>query len=287
LNIALALYSIALVMQALAALISMMLFKHSATAYRWAWLYLAIGLTLMLGRRLVPIQNLLETGHFNLVDAILSVPISGFLLIGVLGLKKLLLRADNAQIMMENLAQHDPLTNCLSRTEILYRISEEINRSLRNAHPFALLEIDIDRFKNVNDQYGHQIGDEVLKGLIRHSKEILRSIDSIGRIGGEEFLILLPETELNGAIQFAERLRSHIANTTMETNQVAPISITISIGTTVFDPKHQSEVNRLEVLSDLVKQADIAMYQAKNEGRNRVCRWDKSQSNQHLALKTG
>ena len=274
-------------MQALAALISMMLFKHSATAYRWAWLYLAIGLTLMLGRRLVPIQNLLETGHFNLVDAILSVPISGFLLIGVLGLKKLLLRADNAQIMWENLAQHDPLTNCLSRTEILYRISEEINRSLRNAHPFALLEIDIDRFKNVNDQYGHQIGDEVLKGLIRHSKEILRSIDSIGRIGGEEFLILLPETELNGAIQFAERLRSHIANTTMETNQVTSISITISIGTTVFDPKHQSEVNRLEVLSDLVKQADIAMYQAKNEGRNRVCRWDKSQSNQHLALKTG
>jgi diguanylate cyclase (GGDEF)-like protein len=258
-----------------------MLFRHSATIYRWAWLYLSIGLTLMLGRRIVPILNVLETSHFSLVDASLSVPISGFLLIGVLGLKKLLVRADDAQLLMENLARHDPLTNCLSRTEILYRISEEINRSLRNKHAFSLLEIDIDHFKNVNDRYGHQIGDEVLQALIRNSKEILRSIDMIGRIGGEEFLILLPETELEGATQFAERLRSHIAHQTNEMSIEVPISITISIGVSVFDPRWHSEITQAEMLKKLIRQADAAMYQAKNEGRNRVCIWNESTSHQN------
>lgn len=229
----------------------------------------------MLGRRIVPIKHLLETSHYSQLDASLSVLISGFLLIGVLGLKKLLVRADNSQLLMESLARYDPLTNCLSRTEILFRISEEINRSLRNKHTFSLLEIDIDRFKNVNDQYGHQIGDEVLQDLIRHSKEILRSMDMIGRIGGEEFLILLPETEVEGATQFAERLRSHIAQQANETSLGAPISITISIGVSVFDPKRHSETMQAEMLKELIRQADKAMYQAKNEGRNRVCKWDE------------
>jgi len=214
LYLAIGLYSLSLLCQVLASLVSISLFRHSNTIYRWAWLFLAIGLSLMISRRINPIVHVFESGHYDLLDALLSLPISGFLLLGVLGLKKFLLKTSNALIALETLSQLDPLTNSLSRTEILYRISEEIDRSRRNKHSFALLEIDIDHFKNVNDQFGHHVGDEVLIGLVRHSKETLRSIDIIGRIGGEEFLILLPETGAEGAAQIAERLRECIAKAT-------------------------------------------------------------------------
>ena len=230
----------------------------------------------MIGRRIGPIFHIFESGHYNLLDALLSLPISGFLLLGVLGLRKLLLKADNNQLILETLAQHDPLTHSLSRTEILYRVSEEINRSRRNKHSFALLEMDIDHFKNVNDQYGHHVGDEVLLNLVRHSQEAVRSIDTVGRIGGEEFLILLPETEAEGAAQIAERLREHIANTANDTSAPTPIRITISIGVAVFNPNENPGMARGIALNELMNKADLAMYQAKNEGRNRVVFWSAS-----------
>ena len=230
----------------------------------------------MIGRRIDPLLHVFETGHYHLVDALLSLPISGFLLFGVLGLRKLLLKADNNQLILETLAQHDPLTHSLSRTEILYRVSEEINRSRRNKHPFALLEMDIDHFKNVNDQYGHHVGDEVLANLVRHSQEAIRSIDTVGRIGGEEFLILLPETEAKGAAQIAERLREYIANTVNITSAAKPINITISIGAAIFKPDENLEMERGIALNELMNKADLAIYQAKNEGRNRVAFWGAS-----------
>lgn len=230
----------------------------------------------MIGRRIDPIMKALETGHYYLLDALLSLPISGFLLLGVLGLKRLFVKAENNQLMLETLAQHDPLTNSLSRTEILHRISEEIDRSRRNKHSFALLEMDIDHFKNVNDQYGHHVGDEVLLNLVRHSQEAVRSIDTVGRIGGEEFLILLPETGAEGAAQIAERLREHIANTANETSAPTPIGITISIGIAIFNPDDNPRMSRSIALNELITKADLAMYQAKNEGRNRVSFWNSS-----------
>ena len=230
----------------------------------------------MIGRRLDPLIHIFETGHYHFLDAFLSLPISGFLLLGVLGLKRLLVKADNNQLILETLAQHDPLTHSLSRTEILYRVSEEINRSRRNKHSFALLEMDIDHFKNVNDQYGHHVGDEVLLNLVRHSQEAVRSIDTVGRIGGEEFLILLPETEAEGATQIAERLREHIANTANETSAPTPIRITISIGVAVFNPNETPGMACGIALNELMNKADLAMYQAKNEGRNRVVFWSAS-----------
>jgi diguanylate cyclase (GGDEF)-like protein len=210
------------------------------------------------------------------LDALLSLPISVFLLFGVLGLRKLLVKSDNNQLALETLTQYDPLTNSLSRTEILYRVSEEIDRSRRNKHSFALLEMDIDHFKNVNDQCGHHVGDEVLTGLVRNAKEALRSIDAIGRIGGEEFLILLPETETEGAAQIAERLREHISNTVNETSAPVPVRITISIGVTIFNPNENPGMARGIVLNELMNKADLAMYQAKNDGRNRVAFWNAS-----------
>ena len=274
--IAIGLYCLSLLCQVFASLISLSLFRHSATIYRWGWLFLATGLGLMIGRRIGPIFHIFESGRFNLLDAVLSLPISGFLLLGVLGLRKILIKVDNNQLTLETLAQFDPLTNSLSRTEILYRVSEEIDRSRRNKHSFALLEMDIDHFKNVNDQFGHHVGDEVLADLVRHSKETLRSIDAIGRVGGEEFLILLPETEAKGVAQIAERLREHVANAENKTSSPTPVRITISIGITIFNPNKNSRIERGIVLNELMNEADLAMYKAKNEGRNRVAFWSAS-----------
>ena len=271
--IAIGLYCLSLLCQVFASLVSLSLFRHSATIYRWGWLFLATGLGLMIGRRIGPIFHIFESGRFDLFDAVLSLSISGFLLLGVLGLRKILIKVDNKQLVLETLAQFDPLTNSLSRTEILYRVSEEIDRSRRNKHTFALLEIDIDHFKNVNDQFGHHVGDEVLAHLVRHSKETLRSIDAIGRVGGEEFLILLPETEAKGAAQIAERLREHIANAINGTSAPIPVKITISVGVTIFEPNENPRIARGIVLNELMNKADLAMYQAKNEGRNRVAFW--------------
>ena len=274
--LAIGLYCLSLLCQALASLISLSLFKYSAKVYRFPWLLLALGLALMIGRRVEPIIHIYETNSYDLADALLSLPISGFLLLGVIGLRKLLLKSDDNQLTLETLAQFDPLTNSLSRSEILYRVSEEIDRSRRNKHSFALLEMDIDHFKNVNDQLGHHVGDEVLINLVRHSQEAVRSIDSVGRIGGEEFLILLPETNTEGAIQIAERLREHIANTTNETSAPTPVRITISIGVTIFNPNENPGMARSIALNELINKADLAMYQAKNEGRNRVAFWGAS-----------
>jgi diguanylate cyclase (GGDEF)-like protein len=276
LYLAIGLYCLSLLCQALASLISLSLFKYSAKVYRFPWLLLALGLALMIGRRVEPIIHIYETNSYDLADALLSLPISGFLLLGVIGLRKLLLKSDDNQLTLETLAQFDPLTNSLSRSEILYRVSEEIDRSRRNKHSFALLEMDIDHFKNVNDQLGHHVGDEVLINLVRHSQEAVRSIDSVGRIGGEEFLILLPETNTEGAIQIAERLREHIANTTNETSAPTPVRITISIGVTIFNPNENPGMARGIALNELINKADLAMYQAKNEGRNRVAFWGAS-----------
>ena len=227
----------------------------------------------MIGRQINPLINLYDSGQYDLVDAFLSLPISGFLLLGVLGLKGLLLRAENNESTLALLTQLDPLTNSFSRSEVLYRISEEIDRSRRNQHVFALMEMDIDHFKKVNDQFGHQVGDEILVSLVRHAKDVLRSIDTVGRIGGEEFLILLPETSLEEALRLAERLRMHIAKATHHTSTPSPVQITISIGITIFNPSKKLITERGILLNELIKEADEAMYEAKNSGRNRVTVW--------------
>jgi diguanylate cyclase (GGDEF)-like protein len=230
----------------------------------------------MIVKTVESVIHIFETDNYDLIDAFLSVAISGFLLLGVLGVRKLLLKSYDKLLTLETLAQLDPLTNSLSRTEILYRVSEEIDRSRRNNRPLALLEMDIDHFKNVNDQLGHHVGDEVLINLVRHSQEALRSIDIVGRIGGEEFLILLPETDTEGAIQIAERLRKHIANAINDTSAPIPVKITISVGVTIFEPNENPRITRGIALNELMNKVDLAMYQAKNEGRNRVAFWSAS-----------
>lgn len=224
-------------------------------------------------RRVSPILYILETGNYNLTDAILSLPISLLLFAGIVGLKQQLAK-DGADIDLLSIVNaHDPLTNALNKIEIHRRIGQELDRANRNMHCVALLEMDIDHFKLVNDRYGHQAGDDVLIGLVRSTNALLRAMDSLGRIGGEEFLILLPETNLNQAKEVAERLRISVSNTPYSSLGNEPIKITISIGITIFDPTLQSYKDKKSLVRQSIYEADMAMYQAKEAGRNQVAIW--------------
>ena len=125
--------------------------------------------------------------------------------------------------------------------------------------------LDIDHFKRVNNSYGHNIGDQVLVGLVTICQESLRETDTLARLGGEEFVILLPETGLTEAFRIAERLRSTLAGTPIQTD-AGPLKVTVSIGVT----SHKTSSEITIPAHQFVQRADKAMYLAKRAGRNRV-----------------
>lgn len=132
----------------------------------------------------------------------------------------------------------------------------------------ALLMLDVDHFKSINDRFGHDVGDQVLQTLIQTLQQQLREIDLLGRLGGEEFAVLLPLTNLDGAVQLAERLRAAVADITLPLPAAAPdgIRFTISVGVTLLQT-----ASTHESIDTALKRTDQAMYQAKTAGRNRVC----------------
>ncbi len=272
------LHSLALLCEVATAFISLLIFQRSIRELRWAWLIIAIGLSMMAIRRIGLVFNITRSEHYDLIDASLSLPIAACLLLGILGLNKLLISQENKRLLIETLAQFDPLTNSYSRSQILYRISAEIERSKRSHRSFSLLEFDIDHFKYVNDQFGHLVGDETLTGLVKLTKEVIRTGDSLGRIGGEEFLILLPETDSLEAAALAQRLLTYIENATIETRAPKPIKITVSIGITTFCPQDSPNIERGILLNEIIRKADIAMYEAKKNGRNRLAIWSPLQA---------
>lgn len=275
---AITLHSLVLLCEVTTAFISLLIFQRSIRELRWAWLTIAIGLGMMAIRRLGLILHGTQSEQYNSIDSALSLPIAACLLLGILGLNKLLLSQENKRLLIETLAQFDPLTNSYSRSQILYRISEEIERSKRSHRSFSLLEFDIDHFKYVNDQFGHLVGDETLTGLVKLTKEVIRTGDSVGRIGGEEFLILLPETDSQEASALAERLLRYIENTSIQTKAPKPIKITVSIGVTTFCPQDSPNIERGILLNEIIRKADIAMYEAKSNGRNRLAIWSPLQA---------
>jgi diguanylate cyclase (GGDEF)-like protein len=160
-------------------------------------------------------------------------------------------------------ATHDALTGLLNHEEILAVLDKELARSERDAVCVSIIMADIDHFKKVNDTYGHLAGDAVLRMTAQKMQSMMRLYDSIGRYGGEEFLVILPECCMECATAFAERLRSCISLECMDTPE-GMIPVTISLG--------MAESGR-EVKRDgraLVKAADTALYRAKKHGRNRV-----------------
>ena len=164
---------------------------------------------------------------------------------------------------LELQARQDYLTGLNNRGIFMELAERELKKTLRYGYPFTVLMLDIDRFKKINDSFGHKAGDLVLKTLAEVFRATLREGDTVGRVGGEELVVLLPETNADGAIAVAERIRS-----TVETMPVpvgdSTIKFTVSIGAS--KPIFQNCT-----LDILLGQADRALYQAKNEGRNRLC----------------
>jgi diguanylate cyclase (GGDEF)-like protein len=179
--------------------------------------------------------------------------------------KHLSLEKANKEIKL--LSRTDSLTGCYNRGHLNELLPREINRAVRYKHPMALAMCDIDHFKKVNDTYGHQCGDEVLKIFVQSITDLIRAdTDWLARYGGEEFLLVLPETKLENAYGLAERLRKHIAQKILETAEDR-VSITASFGVTGFDASTSSNNITAETL---INTADKYLYEAKKQGRNKV-----------------
>jgi diguanylate cyclase (GGDEF)-like protein len=160
----------------------------------------------------------------------------------------------------ERRATTDLLTGIANRNHCLDRLEEALERSRRYGHPLSVLALDLDHFKAVNDRYGHAAGDAVLLRFAETISAVLRSIDVFGRMGGEEFLIVLPDTQLAGAGDVAERVRAAVEALSIPVDR-AVLRITVSIGV--------AQMNHTNV-DALLLDADRALYQAKAQGRNRT-----------------
>lgn len=168
---------------------------------------------------------------------------------------------NRAEQQLQEMATKDYLTGLLNRREAYRRINDEIARTGRTGQPLSFILFDIDHFKRLNDTYGHNAGDMVLKQLSVKLLAALRDYDIACRYGGEEFLVVAPETDAQQAFTLAERLRSTIATTSFCTD-TQTISVTVSIGV--------AQLNKDETIEKVIARADAALYHAKNTGRNRV-----------------
>ncbi|MEO5590784.1 MAG: GGDEF domain-containing protein, partial [Gemmatimonadaceae bacterium] len=172
-------------------------------------------------------------------------------------------RADNHRLRA--LAQTDPLTQLVNRRALTIRLVTEMERVRRYNAPLAMLLLDLDHFKLINDTYGHLAGDEVLFAVATLLKHSVRAVDTVARYGGEEFVIVLPETGKLGAVSFAERLRDRLGSNRFVIGERQEVRITASIGVATYP-----EVG-LASAEDLFRAADAALYRAKGGGRNLVC----------------
>jgi diguanylate cyclase (GGDEF)-like protein len=165
---------------------------------------------------------------------------------------------------LERLSVTDALTGLVNRRRLTSELEREVQRSQRHGRTFAVLMLDVDRFKHFNDTYGHQAGDAVLKRVAGGLQSCAREVDTVARYGGEEFLLILPETAAAGAALVAERIRA-----TTEQDRFTPeggdteLGVTVSIGYAVF-PEHA------RTPESLIEAADQALYRSKQGGRNRV-----------------
>lgn len=167
------------------------------------------------------------------------------------------------QSQLENMATIDSLTGLANRQAFLQRAKDEFNRARRYARPLTVVMIDIDHFKAINDQFGHATGDEVLRQAAAICHSSLRGSDFMGRVGGEEFVLLLPDTSHTSAYHVAERMRAHLSETPIELENGTILNITASFGVASMNGD-DSDFNMV------LERADKAMYYAKHGGRNQV-----------------
>ena len=175
----------------------------------------------------------------------------------LLSIGSLLMATDRVRTELEHMATHDGLTGTLNRRAILGNCADEHERSMRYGQPFSLMMIDLDHFKTINDTRGHQHGDQVLVHFSQCTRAALRRADRFGRYGGEEFLILLPNTSTEVAVPVAERIRAALATG-------HALDCQASMGVTHWQGPHDS-------LDTMLARADAALYRAKAQGRDQTC----------------
>jgi diguanylate cyclase (GGDEF)-like protein len=256
------LFIIALSTGYICVLIALELHHHSAgrLAYRlfsaFMLLYAAIGLNRVAFATFGIPPLLLHHGNLQALGAAFNI-----ILICALGIFFQLMIAGELTQAIEQRARHDLLTGTLNRHGIELRLFGELDRARRNGHPLSALLIDIDRFKSINDTHGHAAGDQALRAVAQCIAGSLRSYDLLGRYGGDEFLLLLPETHSHHALEVAERIRALVNHAPL------PAALThhptISVGITETLP--------LDTAATLLARADAALYDAKHAGRN-CCR---------------
>jgi diguanylate cyclase (GGDEF)-like protein len=176
--------------------------------------------------------------------------------------EELMRRLEEANAELTRLATTDSLTGVANRRHFLVQVAAEVRRRARSGDPLAVLTLDVDRFKTVNDTYGHQAGDDVLRAFAAALRREARAVDTVGRVGGEEFMILMPETDAAAALVAAERIRRAVEAMAVATGGHV-LNITVSIGVGQFGPDGETAEAVFAV-------ADRRLYAAKNGGRNRV-----------------
>ena len=165
---------------------------------------------------------------------------------------------------LERLASTDPMTHLYNRRYFSELATTVIKLAKRSKLVYSVIMIDIDKFKRVNDTYGHTIGDEVIIALARVLKYNSRESDIVSRWGGEEFVILLPQTDLNGGMAIAQKLRKNVESLSVDAGDDKKLSFTISLGVASVD------IEKFPDIEDVINNADKALYIAKESGRNKV-----------------
>jgi diguanylate cyclase (GGDEF)-like protein len=227
----------------------LLLYRAQDRRLVWGAAGFAIVLT-VLGYALDPPLNVWD-GVTNRTFSILVIVIST---IGLVELAK-----HERRLLIETMT--DPLTGVLNRRRFTELSLLEAGRARRHGFPFAVLMLDIDHFKRVNDRYGHPVGDQVIKALADLCSRSLRTHDLVARFGGEEFVLTLPQTDLEGAAIVAERLRRGAEQLEIAT-ELGPLRFTISVGISIS--------RSAAPFDQVVETADQALYRAKQGGRNRV-----------------
>ncbi|MGQ9823693.1 MAG: GGDEF domain-containing protein [Desulfotomaculales bacterium] len=175
--------------------------------------------------------------------------------------------AERNNLRLKELIIKDPLTGVYNRRYLMEQLNRQVKLSMRHRQPMAVLFIDIDYFKEINDTYGHQAGDEVLREFVRTLSLTVRSTDILTRYGGEEFIILAPQTDEKSAVRLAERIRRAVAASAFPTAK-GTVHFTVSVGVSTFKGE---EINEPEsVVGKLLELADRRCYEAKVRGRNQV-----------------
>jgi len=212
--------------------------------------------------------NLLRIPDYFIESQATPTPLSSLLLglseigMSLMSFGFVLMIVDKLISELNVLATRDALTALQNRRAFIEAAQAEFTRARRQGNPLALLMLDIDHFKCVNDEYGHAAGDEVLRAVARTVTPCLRDYDLFARFGGEEFVVLLPGTGFDEARRVAERLREAVANT-QSWFEGRPICCTLSVGLAVMKGKHRD-------LDALIRESDLALYHAKTTGRNKV-----------------